>query len=136
MLVRTFMALAALMCAASGAFAQSCGADLRGAQTVDAAHYVIAYRTQPAKIAVGKHFSIELVTCAKGGAPAPTGVAVDAFMPDHGHGMNYKATVRATGPAHFRADGLMFHMPGRWDLMFDVQGAGSPERLTRSIVIE
>jgi hypothetical protein len=121
-----------------------CGADLRGAQTLESADYVIAYRTQPAKIEVGKHFSLDIVTCAKGTAAVPVSVAVDAFMPEHGHGMNYKAVVKNSdhtkgaraADAHFRADGLMFHMPGRWDLYFDVQSAGGTERLTRSIVLE
>lgn len=125
--------------------APSCGADLRGAQTLASADYVVAYRTQPEKIEVGKHFSLDIVTCVKGAAPAPSGVAVDAFMPEHGHGMNYQAVVktranpqeatRAVG-THFRAEGLMFHMPGRWDLYFDVQSAGRTERLTRRIVLK
>lgn len=124
--------------------APSCGSDLRGAQKLESADYVVAYRTQPPKIMVGKHFSIDFVVCSKGAAAAPADVAVDAYMPEHGHGMNYRATVTAarnaqaasaTG-AHFRANGLMFHMPGRWDLYFDVQNAGKTERLTRSIVLE
>jgi hypothetical protein len=135
-LFRTIAALIGVVGVLPAVAAQSCGADLRGAQTIHSVHYIVAYRTQPAKIIVGKHFSIDFVTCAKDKAPAPSAVAVDAFMPDHGHGMNYKATVRATGNAHFRADGLMFHMPGRWDLMLDVLGASGAERLTRSIVIE
>jgi hypothetical protein len=147
MLFRLLTALIATACALSCAAAQPCGADLRGAQTIESEHYVLAYRTQPAKIVVSKHFSIDFVTCAKGNAPAPDGVSVDAFMPEHGHGMNYKAAVKPAGSDNkaaskpvksprFRADGLMFHMPGRWDLTFDVQGAGKTERLTRSIVIE
>ena len=31
------------------------------------------------------------------------------------------ATVTALGDGRFRADGLMFHMAGRWELQFDVQ---------------
>jgi hypothetical protein len=125
--------------------APSCGADLHGAQTLESADYIVAYRAQPAKIEVGKHFALDMVTCSKGHAPAPARIAVDAFMPDHGHGMNYKAVVTARGDpraarravdTHFRAEGLMFHMPGRWDLYFDVQGAGGTERLTRSITLE
>jgi hypothetical protein len=135
-LFRTIAALIGVVGALPAAAAQSCGADLRGAQTIHSEHYIVAFRTQPAKLIVGKHFSIDIVPCAKGSSPAPSAVAVDAFMPDHGHGMNYKATVRATGNGHFRADGLMFHMPGRWDLMVDVQGAGGAERLMRGIVIE
>lgn len=125
--------------------APSCGSELRGAQMLESADYVVAYRAQPAKIEVGKHFALDIVTCAKGKAPALSSVAVDAFMPEHGHGMNYKAVVKARGnprdarrvvDTHFRVEGLMFHMPGRWDLYFDVQGAGGTERLTRSIVLE
>ena len=136
MLFKIITALMVSACALHAAAAPSCRTGLRGSQAIESGHYVVAYRTQPAKIVVGKHFSIEIMTCAKGNAPAPSGVTVDAFMPDHGHGMNYKATVRAMADARFRADGLMFHMPGRWDLMFDVQGAGGVERLTRSIVLE
>lgn len=133
---RSIVVLIAAIWALSAAAAPTCGADWRGAQLIKAGNYVVAYRTQPAKIVVGRHFSIDIAVCAKGNAPLPSGIAVDAYMPEHGHGMNYKAAVRATGRARFRADGLMFHMPGRWELMFDVQGAGSAERLTRSIVIE
>ena len=133
---RIITALIAFACCADGLAAPVCGAGLRGAQTIKSGHYLLAYRTQPAKIVVGKHFSIELVTCSVSGAPAPDGIAVDAYMPEHGHGMNYKAIVKPAGNARYRADGLMFHMPGRWDLTFELRAAGKTERLTRSIVIE
>ena len=133
---RTSLVLIAMAYALPYATAQACGADLRGAQTLESGRYLVAYRMQPAKIVVGKHFSIDVVTCAKGDVSSPAGVAVDAYMPEHGHGMNYKATIKSTGKSRFRADGLMFHMPGRWDLSFDIQGAGGTERLTRSIVLE
>ncbi|MEO7725874.1 MAG: hypothetical protein ABIS45_01315 [Burkholderiales bacterium] len=122
--------------------AADCGAGLRGAQTLESAHYRLSYRTQPARIAVGRQFAIELVVCAKDQPSRVQGVTVDASMPEHAHGMNYKPTVlrvppaTATPGARFRADGLMFHMPGRWDLTFDVAGAGGTERLMRSIVLE
>lgn len=134
-----------MLVASSLAPAAPCGADLRGAVVAESANYLVAFRTQSPRIAVGKHFSIEFETCAKGDAAAPAGVAVDAFMPEHGHGMNYLAVVKplaaakSAGPpttARYRADGLMFHMPGRWDLYFDVRSAGRTERATRSIVLE
>ncbi|MCE9640614.1 MAG: FixH family protein [Betaproteobacteria bacterium] len=135
---RLFAALIATACALPCDAVSACGADLRGAQTIESARYQIAYRLQPAKIAVGRHFSVEFVACAKGGAPAPAAVAVDASMPEHGHGMNYKAVVKPVQNqnARYRADGLMFHMPGRWELIFEVQGAVGTERLTRSIALE
>ncbi len=49
--------------------------------------------------------------------------------------MNYKPSISRVGnePGRFRADGLMFHMPGRWELAFDLGGG---ERLTRSLIVE
>lgn len=128
--------LAAAAFSMSAQAATACGAELHGAQKLESDRYALVYRMLPAKLAVGKHFALEFVVCPKGGNAAPSGVVVDAFMPEHGHGMNYKATVKRTGGARYRADGLMFHMPGRWDLAFELQGAGQPERLTRGIVLE
>ena len=61
----------------------------------------------------------------------PENVAVDAWMPEHRHGMNYRPTVTRLAPGRWRAEGLMFHMPGRWELVFTVDG----ERLARELVV-
>ena len=42
--------------------------------------------------------------------------------------MNYRPSVVALGPGRWRADGMMFHMPGRWEVRLDVAG-GTPVRL-------
>jgi hypothetical protein len=34
------------------------------------------------------------------------------------------------------ADGLLFHMPGRWRLLLDVERGASTERLAADIVLE
>ena len=62
-----------------------------------------------------------------------TGLSVDATMPAHGHGMNYKAAVREVGEGRYRAEGLLFHMPGRWQLVFDVRTADKGERVTHDL---
>ena len=118
------------------AIAADCGADLKGAQKVESARYVLAYRTQPGKIVIGKSFAMDLAICPKGGNPAADGVQIDAQMPEHGHGMNYKPTIKAAGKGRFRADGMMFHMPGRWELLFDVKGGGKTDKLTHSLTLE
>jgi hypothetical protein len=130
------LVVAASLIAASAPAAAVCGAQLRGAHRIESANYTVAYRTQPAKVAVGKHFTIDAIACGKGGVADPAALAVDAFMPDHGHGMNYKAAVTKIAAGQFRAEGLMFHMPGRWELYFDVPMQGKPERLVHSIVLE
>ncbi|HEV8109104.1 MAG TPA: cytochrome-c peroxidase, partial [Burkholderiales bacterium] len=50
-------------------------------------------------------------------------------MPEHRHGMNYAPTVKALAPGRWRAEGLMFHMPGRWELVFEVTANGATDRL-------
>ena len=103
---------------------------------IDAKDYVLGYRTAPAKIEIGKHFSVEAVVCPKGAGGAATALRVDAQMPEHRHGMNYRAKVTPMGDGRYLADGLMFHMPGRWQFVFDVEGAGKRERLTKDVVVE
>jgi len=61
---------------------------------------------------------------------------VDAWMPEHRHGMNYKPSVVALGAGRYRADGLMFHMSGRWEFVFEVRTAGKIERLAHSVRLE
>ena len=107
---------------------------------VDSTKYSLIYRTLPEKIAIGQHFTVELTLCAKDGtaAPAAENVRVDAHMPEHRHGMNYKTTVTGSGAGRYRAEGLMFHMPGRWEYIFEVRASGSmgaSERITTSVVV-
>jgi hypothetical protein len=71
-------------------------------------------------IAVGRHFALDVMLCP----PDATLLRVDASMPEHRHGMNYRPTVQDLGGGRWRAEGLMFHMPGRWELKLDVQAAG------------
>ena len=68
---------------------------------------IVLFRIVPATIEVGRHFAVEAVVCAA--APART-LRVDAGMPEHRHGMNYRARVSAAGPGRDVAEGLLFHM--------------------------
>ena len=117
------------------AHAQQC-AELEGARTVESARYSLAYRTQPASLAVGQHFTVEMAVCPKNGEAAPEAVRVDGFMPEHNHGMNYKAVVKAGEGGRYLAEGMMFHMPGRWDFIFEVRGGGKTDRMTQSVMLQ
>lgn len=119
---------------APAAAAQACGG--AADKQVESSRYAVAYRTQPDRIPVGRHFSVEFSVCPKAGAPAPENVTVDAHMPEHRHGMNYKPQVTTLADGRYRAEGLMFHMPGRWEFMIDVRAAGRTDRLTPSLVLE
>lgn len=129
-------ALAALLLAPLAAAAQTCTPALPGAKQLESARFALGYRTVPEKVAVGNHFALELVVCPKSGVQAPESVRVDAHMPEHRHGMNYKAEVAAAPGGRYTAEGLMFHMPGRWEFVFDLRSGGKTDRLIQSIVLE
>jgi hypothetical protein len=117
--------------------ATACVPELAGAvHTLEADRYTLAYRTVPPKIAVGEHFSIEMAVCANGAAPPPESLSVDAQMPEHRHGMNYKPSIKRESATRYRADGLMFHMPGRWELDFELRAAGRTDHAKQSEVLE
>ena len=123
-----------LLCAGTAA---ACGEALPGAtRTIEGKGYVVVFKTMPDPIAVGEHFALDFAVCARAKGEAPRSVRVDASMPEHRHGMNYRPVVTARSTGAYRADGLMFHMPGRWDLVFDVVGDGGTERLTGTMRIE
>ena len=93
----------------------------------------VAWRTAPPKIVVGQPFAVEVVACI-GGRP-PTRIRLDAGMPMHGHGMNYMPAKREIAPGHAVFDGLVFHMPGTWQFVFDLYDGARRDRLTQDIVV-
>jgi hypothetical protein len=101
--------------------------ELPDAKRIQGAHHSIAYRTAPARLSVGEHFAVEIVVC-----PAIETLNANAHMPEHRHGMNYRPDLKPRGGGRFRSEGWLFHMPGRWEFLFDVGG----ERLTDSLTLE
>ena len=89
------------------------------------------WRSEPASLPVSEHFSIRFHLCG----PPIDRVRVRGWMPDHRHGMNYRPAVTLHGSSG-TAEGLLFHMPGRWHLILDVRGPAGREKLTAETVIE
>lgn len=115
------------------AHAQTCAADMKDARRAESGAYAVAYRLAPPNPGVSRHFSVEVAVCAKGGAPEPGGLRIEARMPAHGHGMNYAAKIRPLGDGRFHAEGLMFHMPGRWEFVFEFVAGQATQRVTHAI---
>ena len=120
--------LVALLVVAPAAACELPGGD---AQKIQATRYLVLYRTQPAALKVGRHFALEFAVC-----PTPQSVRVDAWMPEHRHGMNYRPTVTATGEGRYKAEGLMLHMAGKWELVFELRAKDSVERVAQVIRLE
>jgi hypothetical protein len=135
--------LAARFLAASVAvlFANAASADCpldlgRGAGwVVFSEHYMVAFRPEPTRIEVGRPFSLLFNVCTRSNGPAEL-LAVDAAMPEHRHAMNYRTAIVAAPHGRYRVDGLVFHMPGRWELSIDVRAGEESERLTHDFILE
>jgi hypothetical protein len=130
-----YCVLALLLAASAGAHA--CGETLAGTRTtVENGGYTIVFATAPSPVQVGKHFTLDFAVCPRAGAAKPQAVRVDANMPEHRHGMNYRPTVTTIGPGVYRGEGMLFHMPGRWDVTFDVVAGNTTQRLTSTIRVD
>jgi hypothetical protein len=89
------------------------------------------WRVDGGPITVGRHFVLDVQLC-------PTTAVlqrVDAVMPEHRHGMNYRPSLKPLGNGHWRVEGLLFHMPGAWQLRLDVQLADRSEKLLDTILL-
>jgi hypothetical protein len=122
------LALAAVLLAPLPSFA-ACPEAARGFARLSTPDAEIAYRWQPDVLKVGQFFTMDVIACRTPGGALQT-IVVDAQMPAHGHGMNYRPTAVASGPSQFRVSGLMLHMPGRWHLTVDLVEADHRTRLT------
>jgi hypothetical protein len=107
--------------------------EAEGFARIASAEAEIAYRWEPKDIKVGRFFQAEVVTCRTPDAGAVSRIVLDARMPAHGHGMNYRPKATELGPGRFRFTGLMLHMAGTWQLTFDIFQGEKRSRLTREI---
>ena len=135
--VRQHAAAAALIAACAlgaGLLPSSPGAaacELPPGKRIEAQRLSLSYRTVPAKIAVGQQFEVFIGVCPKGNSSVAGPVRADAHMPEHRHGMNYRPSITPAAGG-YRSEGWLFHMPGRWEFVFEAGG----ERLTDSVRIE
>jgi hypothetical protein len=79
----------------------------------------------------GEPFTLQVRAFGPGGKPlADHTLGVDCTMPHHGHGMNLRPVITQTAPGCWTVDPMLLHMPGRWELCFDL--AGTDSRIRRS----
>lgn len=100
------------------------------ARQIQAAEFRLIVTPNPAPIPLNRPFALDIRLCDGRMAEFPQLTAVDARMPAHRHGMNYRPTLTKLDWGHYRAEGLLLHMPGDWEFSFDFAGAGKRERLT------
>ncbi len=105
-------------------------------QILEKGPYRLVYRTDPETLTVGKFFGLTIGICTTDGSPLPDSLKVDATMPMHSHGMNYRSTVQNIAPGQFTAKGLMMHMAGSWMLQFDVRQGSTSTRIATKLTLK
>jgi hypothetical protein len=97
----------------------------------------VRYRFVPDPPPLRDPFGLEVAVVDRAtGKPAAVDLRVDAAMPHHGHGMNVAPTIERTGDGTWRVERMLFHMPGYWELSFDLLSKGRLERATAEVTIQ
>ncbi len=92
--------------------------------------YQIALHTVPAAVEVAKPFAIKLEVCRKDAAAFKGRVDLDAVMPAHRHGMNYKPALETREDGVITGSGFVFHMPGKWQFQVRLSDGDQVQKLT------
>ncbi len=111
----------------------ACPDTAQGFERLKLPNIEIAYRWEPAELKVGQFFAAEVVDCTFAPAGPVERIRIDATMPAHGHGMNYRPTEERIAPGHHRFAGLMLHMPGTWRFTFTLFRADVGIALTQDV---
>jgi len=91
--------------------------------------YTVAFETMPASIPLNEPFTVVFKVSARSGAAVEGArLEIDARMPAHGHGMNRAPKLSKTPDGSNRAEGMLFHMPGHWEMYIDITQGGRSER--------
>ena len=113
--------------------ALACPTPEQGFQRLASGEAEVAYRWDPAELKVGRFFAAEVVACRAPNSEPVREIRLDATMPAHNHGMNYRPAASQTAPGHYRFTGLMLHMAGTWRLTIDLVQGTKRTRLTHEV---
>jgi DNA-binding beta-propeller fold protein YncE len=108
--------------------------------------YTVCVTSEPAPVPLNQPFALNVAIFAdsrRRRLAERVILDVDATMPEHRHGMSLKPKVRAVdgaivqdllpghgaiGNGRFEVEGMLFHMPGRWEIHFDISHGAITER--------
>jgi hypothetical protein len=119
-----------LMALALPVLALGCGDSSRGPREVrsNGGNYTVVFTPAPDPIPMNQLFDLTITIVPKSGGAQTPKVEVDARMPAHGHGMNRVPKVTRLSEGTLKAEGMLFHMPGHWELYVDITRGGVTER--------
>jgi hypothetical protein len=96
--------------------------------------FLLALRPDPMRLEVGQAFALIMNVCTKDGEPAEL-LGVEAALAEHPRGVG-PVTLQAGGKGRYRVEGLLFPLPGTWEVAFEVRARGETQRLTHDFVLK
>jgi hypothetical protein len=126
----TFLLLTGLVLAACYEADSSKDASPVVRQASNAATFELAVRHTPAELPLNEEFEVRFELLDSDGQQLEIGledISVDADMPEHGHGMTVRPSLRREGD-EFVAGPMLFHMGGMWEVYVDVRRGALTER--------
>ncbi|WP_300297502.1 hypothetical protein [Ferrovibrio sp.] len=100
------------------------------ARVIEGPRFKLVVLSDPMPIPLNAPFAFDIRLCDARMAELPRLVRVDAWMPAHRHGMNYAPSLTKLDWGHYRAEGLLLHMPGEWEFAFDFIALEREEQLS------
>jgi DNA-binding beta-propeller fold protein YncE len=93
-------------------------------------NYLVSWTPTGGSVALNKTFDMNVRVLSKDTRKPSEGVrlSVSAVMPAHYHGMNVKPVVTSVGPGLWQVSGMLLHMPGFWEINFDLDNGIVVER--------
>jgi len=114
-------------------------ADLPVGRSTSWGSFYVTYLSSPDPIPLNALFALTVTVSDAGNHSHRVGdsaIAVEARMPTHNHGMNLRPRVTAIGDGQFQVEGMLFHMPGLWQIFVDVSHKGVTERAVFDVTVE
>jgi len=101
-------------------------------------NYSIAFSPPSTSMPLNQYFDMDVLV--KGPTEQflayPVTLKIDAGMKAHNHGMNVNPKVIRLGNGHFKVEGMMFHMPGKWFLRFFIYRGAMSDKAELNVVIQ
>ena len=101
-------------------------------------NYIIAFSPPSIRIPLNQYFDMDVFI--KGPTEQvlayPVALQVDAGMKAHNHGMNVNPKIIRLGKGHFKVEGMMLHMPGKWFLSFLISRGAMSDKAELNMVVK
>lgn len=101
--------------------------------------FVVEWRAVPDPIPFNRPFELE-VRLTDGADPsralADAPLSVQALMPGHGHGMLRATRTTHVGDGLYRVEGMLFHMEGAWEVLFEVRSDAGVDRAVTEVRLD